>query len=63
VPVQITDAQGHTVLETRSDGPFLLVKLATEYYTVTAAHQGQRLTKTVHITPAKAAHLLFLWVA
>ena len=63
VPVQITDARGHTVLETRSDGPFLLAKLSAGYYTVTAEHQGQRLTKTVHIAPAKPAHLLFLWAA
>jgi hypothetical protein len=63
VPVQITDDRGHTILETRSNGPFLLAKLSAGYYTVTAKYQGQRLTKTVHITSAKPAHLLFLWNA
>ena len=61
VPVQITDAWGHTVLETQSNGPFLLARLSAGYYRVTAEHQGQRLTQTVHLSSAKPAHLLFLW--
>jgi hypothetical protein len=61
VPVRITDTRGHIVLATQSDGPFLLAKLPAGYYTVTAEQHGQALTKTIHITPAQPAHVLFLW--
>jgi hypothetical protein len=61
VHVIITDAQGKSMLDTHSNGPFLLAKLPTGHYTVTAEQQGQTLTKTVHVTTHKPAHLKFLW--
>jgi hypothetical protein len=63
VHVIVTDAKGQHILDTRSDGPFLLAKLPAGRYTVTAERKGETLTKTVHIAPAKSAHALFLWAA
>jgi hypothetical protein len=63
VQVTLTNAQGQRVLETRSDGPFLLAKLPAGQYTVTAEHSGQTLTKTVRVDPHRPAHAMFLWAA
>ena len=63
VHVIVTDVKGQHVLDTRSDGPFLLAKLPTGHYTVTAEHKGQTLTKTVRVVPPKSAHALFVWAA
>jgi hypothetical protein len=60
VHVTINDAQGKRLLDTRSDGPFLLAKLPVGHYTITAEQQGQRLRKAVHLTPEKSTHVLFL---
>ena len=63
--VIVTDAQGQHVLDTRSDGPFLLAKLPDRAdLTVTAEHKGQTLTKTVRMLPPRSAHsALFVWAA
>jgi hypothetical protein len=63
VHVIVTDARGQHMLDTHSDGPFLLARLPVGRYTVTAEHQGQTLTKTIQVAPAKSAHALFLWAA
>jgi hypothetical protein len=61
VHVMVKDAQGKSVLDTRSDGPFLLAKLPTGHYTVTAEQHGQTLTKTAEVATHKPVHLTFLW--
>jgi hypothetical protein len=61
VHVMVKDAQGKSVLDTRSDGPFLLAKLPTGHYTVAAEQHGQTLTKTAYVATRKPAHLIFLW--
>lgn len=63
VHVTITDARGKPVLDTHSDGPFLLAKLPAGRYTVTAERHQQTLTRTVHVATHKPAHVMFLWVA
>jgi hypothetical protein len=63
VHITIIDAQGQRLLDTRSDGPFLLAKLPAGRYTVTAKRQGQTLTKTVHVATHKPAHMMFRWAA
>ncbi len=63
VHVTITDKQGKSLLDTRSNGPFLLAKLPAGNYTVTAEQHGKTLTKTVHVATHKPAHLMFLWTA
>ncbi|SRR2546428_4667985 len=63
VHVTITDVQGQRLLDTRSDGPFLLAKLPAGQYTVMAERHGQTLARTVRVAPSHPAHALFLWVA
>lgn len=48
--VKITDASGKTVLDTKLDGPWLLVDLKLGRYTVEASfgNQTQRKTTTIH---------------
>jgi hypothetical protein len=61
VHVIVTDTQGTRVLDTHSDGPFLLAKLPTGRYTVTAERQQQTLTRTVYVASHKPTHVMFLW--
>lgn len=61
VHVVVTDAQGTRVLDTTSDGPFLLAKLPAGRYTVTAERHQQTLARTVHVATHKPTHVMFLW--
>ena len=63
VHVVVTDTQGTRVLDTHSDGPFLLAKLPAGRYTVTAERQQQTLTRTVHVANHTPTHVMFLWAA
>ena len=63
VHVVITDTQGTRLLDTHSDGPFLLAKLPAGRYTVTAERHQQTLTRTVHIANHTPTHVMFLWAA
>src|SRR5262249_49868904 len=61
VHVVVTDTQGKRVLDTTTDGPFLLAKLPAGRYTVTAERHQQTLTRTVHVATHKPTHVMFLW--
>ena len=63
VHVVVTDTQGTRLLDTHSDGPFLLAKLPAGRYTVTAERHQQTLTRTVYIANHKPTHVMFLWAA
>jgi hypothetical protein len=63
VHVVVTDTQGTRLLDTHSDGPFLLAKLPAGRYTVTAERHHQTLTRTVHVVNHKPTHVMFLWAA
>jgi hypothetical protein len=63
VHVIVTDVKGQSVLDTHSNGPFLLAKLPAGYYTVSAEQKGQLLARTVHVITHKLAHVLFLWAS
>lgn len=61
VEVDVIDSSGRTVLETRSEGPFVLANLPPGSYTVRAESNGQAKTKTVNVTAGQNRHLVFTW--
>ncbi|VVE30754.1 carboxypeptidase regulatory-like domain-containing protein [Pandoraea communis] len=60
VQVQIMHG-GTTVLDTRSKGPFMLVKLPEGNYTVKATYDGKPMTKDVRVSAKGHAAAMFLW--
>ncbi|QDL39424.1 carboxypeptidase-like regulatory domain-containing protein [Rhodoferax sediminis] len=62
VNVIVRDAKGHTVLQTTSDGPFLLARLNPGQYTVQASLDGKTLQQKVMVGH-QPARRLFLWPA
>lgn len=63
VSVVVRDAKGHTVLQTTSDGPFLLAKLAQGHYAVDATLAGKTLHEKVRIKHGQPAKAVFEWPA
>lgn len=61
VAVTISDAQGGKVLETVSEGPWLLAKLAPGKYRVTASFGGKALTRETMIPASGQRELVFRW--
>jgi hypothetical protein len=61
VPVTITDGKGNTVLETSSDGPFMLVSLPSGHYTVNVSYKGQAEHRTMNISNDARARQTFVW--
>lgn len=63
VQVQVRDARGQTVLQTRADGPFLLARLAPGRYQVNATLQGRTLHRAVSVKGHAPAKAVFVWPA
>jgi len=61
IPVQIADAHGKVLLNTDSQGPFMLMSLPDGRYTVTASYKGKQERATVNIAPSGHAHEMFVW--
>lgn len=61
VKVIITDASGHTVLETVSDGPMLFAKLKPGRYTVTVGWGDQVIRKAAIVAGGQNTSLRFAW--
>ena len=59
--VTIRNVFEEVVLDTRSEGPILLVRLEPGKYTVEAAHNGQSQKRTVTLVRDQHARLIFLW--
>jgi hypothetical protein len=60
--VKITDAKGHLVLDEKSDGPFMLVRLPAGDYRVAAALNGRQLAEhSVHVTDSGHAKSTFVF--
>ncbi|VVE38559.1 carboxypeptidase regulatory-like domain-containing protein [Pandoraea eparura] len=63
----IADAQvqimrgSKTVLDARSEGPFMLVKLPEGRYTVKATYDGKPMTREVKVPAKGHAAAMFLW--
>jgi hypothetical protein len=61
ISLQITDMKGVLVLDTITKGPFLLARIPTGRYTITANLYDE--VKTQHVTIAKKhQRLVFVWV-
>jgi hypothetical protein len=56
--VDIRDSQGALVLETRTDGPFLLARLPPGSYTVDVEWNGVHKLQTVEVGQSQRKHLL-----
>ena len=63
VSVLIRDARGNTVLDTVSDGPFLLARLPAGRYTIRATQNGKTFDRAATVATGKSTHLAFLWPA
>ena len=59
--VMIRDHTGKVVLDTQSEGPFLLAKLPPGKYTVEAIDNGKTRKRLVMLKPDQHAHLTFEW--
>jgi hypothetical protein len=61
VHVTIKDQTGKVLLQTVSDGPFLLAKLPDGKYTVSAENNDQTKTQHVVLAANKPEHVVFEW--
>lgn len=61
VKVTIKDHAGKTVLETVSGGPFLLARLPTGQFTVSAERGGEAKQRVVNIRPHGHERVMFEW--
>jgi hypothetical protein len=61
VNVTITDAAGKTILDTKSDGPWLMAKLRPGQYQIAASFAGQMERRSVSVGTAKLNTVDFRW--
>ena len=61
VNVTIADARGNQVLQTRTEGPWLLAKLPAGTYQVVATEGANVTRRTVTVGSGKASDLEFRW--
>ena len=61
VPVTVRTAHGDSVLDVRTNGPYLLVKLPAGTYEVSASDKGRTETRSVTVTDHSHARLVFEW--
>ena len=63
IGVQVRDAAGKTVLETRVNGPIVLVDLPAGQYVVDAQYRDQKRTQKIEVSPKRAKRVDFHWPA
>jgi hypothetical protein len=61
VKVQIKDKNGAVVLDTTSNGPFLLAKVPPGKYSITAESEGGVKRQTVQVAGGKTQRAVFVW--
>ena len=61
VKVTIRDSSGKVLLDTMSDGPFLLAKLPSGKYRIDADYAGQAKHQSVDIQGGKHQRKVFVW--
>lgn len=59
--VVLRDAQGRTVAEASSDGPYLFFKVPAGQYSVSADNGGETVTKQVQVRDKQSSELIFRW--
>ena len=63
VEVRVRDGAGKTVLETRVNGPIVLVDLPAGAYVVDAQYRDRKLTQKIEVSPKRAKRVDFHWPA
>lgn len=63
VQVTIKNAADRILLETHSDGPYLLASLPDGHYTISAEHAGKSEMRQVHVEQGKHQMVVFDWVS
>jgi hypothetical protein len=61
VPVKITDAKGRVVLDIKTDGPLLFLKLPPGRYTVSANVAGHVLSKSLQAKDRRSLQIALIW--
>jgi len=63
VNVTIRGRSGNVLLETATDGPFLLARLPAGRYSIEAEHDGVTKRQSVDIRPGRHQRSVFVWAA
>jgi hypothetical protein len=63
VQVTIKNAAGRVLLDTRSDGPYLLANLPDGHYTISAENAGKNEMRQVRVEQGKHQMIVFDWVS
>jgi len=63
VSVTIKDGSGKIILDTITQGPFLLVRLAPGRYSLDASYESKTLHRDVNIGKAGSSRIVLLWPA
>jgi len=63
VKVAIADAAGKTLLDTTSDGPWLLTRLPAGNYQIVATFSGNAVRRQVAVGTAKLRTVDFRWAS
>jgi hypothetical protein len=61
VKVKIEDHAGKVVLDTVSDGPFLLVRLPPGKYAITASLEGESQARHIRLVDKRPKRVIFEW--
>jgi hypothetical protein len=61
VKVSVRDRSAKPVLETTSEGPFLLAKLPAGKYKIDVEYRGERKRQSVEIRPGTHQRAVFVW--
>ncbi len=61
VSVQIIDKAHSMVLDTKSEGPFVLARLQPGQYTVKATFDGKTMERTLNVAGKGTAREIFVW--
>jgi len=61
ISVMVKNNSGKTLLDTHSQGPFLLVDMPAGKYTIVADYQGHKLTRTAAVRAQHHERLVFVW--